>query len=112
MKDNVVGNEKKNFQYQHRRIMNKTKNKIVAITTCLVFDLFIDLYHVVSQYISQFTVTNEGNNAASDDDDMVKNSNGTLTCRTPPYTESDTLDSEADGNKDLLFTFWKSSLIL
>ena len=92
--------------------MNKTKNKIVAITTCLVFDLFIDLYHVVSQYISQFTVTNEGNNAASDDDDMVKNSNGTLTCRTPPYTESDTLDSEADGNKDLLFTFWKSSLIL
>ena len=53
-----------------------------------------------------------GNNAASDDDDMVKNSNGTLTCRTPPYTESDTLDSEADGNKDLLFTFWKSSLIL
>ena len=78
----------------------------------MVFDLFIDLYHVVSQYISQFTVTNEGNNAASDDDDMVKNSNGTLTCRTPPYTESDTLDSEADGNKDLLFTFWKSSLIL
>ena len=46
-----------------------------------------------------------GNNAASDDDNMVKNSNGTLTCRAPPYTESDTSDSEADGNKDLLFTF-------
>ena len=57
MKDNVVGNEKKNFQYQHRRMINKTKNKIVAITICLVFDLFIDLYHVVSQYISQYTVT-------------------------------------------------------
>ena len=53
-----------------------------------------------------------GNNAASDDDNMVKNSNGTLTCRAPPYTESDTSDSEADDNKDLLFTFWKSSLIL
>ena len=38
-------------------MINKTKNKIVAITICLVFDLFIDLYHVVSQYISQYTVT-------------------------------------------------------
>ena len=39
--------------------MNKTKKKIVASTTCLVYDLFIDLNHVVSQYISQFIMTNE-----------------------------------------------------
>ena len=39
--------------------MNKTKKKIVAITTCLVYDLFIDLFHVLSQYISQFIVANE-----------------------------------------------------
>ena len=42
---------------------------------------------------------------------MVKNSDGALTCRAPPYTESDASDSEADGNKNL-FIFWKSSLIL
>ena len=35
--------------------MNKTKKKIVAITTYLVYDLFIDLF----QYISQFIVANE-----------------------------------------------------
>ena len=93
--------------------MSKTKREIVAITTCLVYDFFIDLYHVVvSQYISQFTVTNEWNNAASDDDYAVRNSDGILTCRAPPYTESDALDSKAGVNKDLLVIFWKSSLIL
>ena len=62
--------------------MNKTKTKIVAITNCLGYDLLINLYHVVSQYISQFIVANEGNNAASDNDYMVKISDGTLTCST------------------------------
>ena len=90
--------------------MNKTKKKTVGITTCLVYDLFIDLYHVVSHYISQFIVTNEENNAASDNDYVVKNSDRTLTCRAPRYTESDA--SEADRNKDILIIFWKSSLIL
>ena len=74
----------------------------------MVYDLFIDLYHVVSQYISQFIVPNEGNNAASGDDYVVKNSDVTLTCRAPPHTESNVSDSEADGNKDLLIIFWKS----
>ena len=91
--------------------MNKTKKKIVAITTYLVYDLFIDLYHVVGQYGNE-GVVNEGNNAASDDDYVVKNSDGTLTCRAPPYTESDAPDSEADGNKDLLIIFWKSLILL
>ena len=92
--------------------MNKTKKKVVAITICLVYDLFIDLFHVGSQYISQFIVANERNNAGSNDDYVVKNSNGTLTCITPPYTESDASDSEADGNKNVPIIFWKSSLIL
>ena len=74
--------------------------------------MFIDLYHVVTQYISQFIVANEGNNAASDDGYKVKNFNGTLTCRAPPYTESDASGREADGNKSLLIIFWKSSLIM
>ena len=69
--------------------MKKTKKKIVAITTCLVYDLFIDLYQVISQYISQLIVPNEGINATSNDDYVVKNSDGTLTCRAPRYTESD-----------------------
>ena len=76
--------------------MNKTKKKIVAITICLVYDLFIDLFHVGSQYISQFIVANERNNAGSNDD----------------YTESDASDSQADGNKNIPIIFWKSSLIL
>ena len=52
------------------------------------------------------------NNAASNDDFVVKNSDGPLKCRAPPYTKPDALDSEADGNKDLLIIFWKSSLIM
>ena len=52
----------------------------------------------------------EENNAASDNDYVVKNSDRTLTCRAPRYTESDA--SEADRNKDILIIFWKSSLIL
>ena len=43
VKDNVAGNEKRNFQYQDQRILNKTTKEIVAITSCLVYDLFIDL---------------------------------------------------------------------
>ena len=74
--------------------MNKIKKKIVTITTCLVYDLFIDLFRVVSQYISQFIVANEEKNTESNDDYVVKNSDGTLTCRAPPYTESDASDSE------------------
>ena len=101
---------KKSFKYQHRRTMNKTRKKIIAITAYLVYDSFIDLYHVVGQYGKEGV--NEGNNAASDDDYVVKNSDGTLTCRAPPYTESDAPDSEADGNKDLLIIFWKSLILL
>ena len=55
---------------------------------------------------------NEGNNAASGDDYVVKNSDVTLTCRAPPHTESNVSDSEADGNKDLLIIFWKSLILL
>ena len=101
---------KKSFKYQHRRTMNKTRKKIIAITTYLVYDSFIDLYHVVGQYGNEGV--NEGNNAASNDDYVVKNSDETLTCRAPPYTESDASDSEADGNKDLLIIFWKSLILL
>ena len=43
VKDNVAGNEKKNFQYQDQRILNTTAKEIVAITSCAVCDLFIDL---------------------------------------------------------------------
>lgn len=75
--------------------MNRTRKKIVAIITFLIYDLLIDLYHIVSQYISQFIMANKGNNAASDDDCVVKNSDGTLTCQDPPYAESDASDSEA-----------------
>ena len=42
---------------------------------------------------------------------MVKNSDGTLTCRAPPYAESDASDNEADGNEDLII-FWKSLILL
>ena len=62
--------------------------------------------------MSQFIVANEGNNAASDDGYKVKNFNGTLTCRAPPYTESDASGSEADGNKSLLIIFWKIIIML
>ena len=50
-------------------------------------------------------MANEVNNAASDDDYVVKNSDGTLTCRAPPYTQSDVSNSEADGNKNLILFF-------
>ena len=57
-------------------------------------------------------MANEGNNAAFDDGYKFKNFDETLTCRAPPYTESDVSGSEADGNKSRLIIFWKSSLIL
>ena len=58
VKDNVAGNEKKkNFQYQDQRILNTTAKEIVAITSCAVYDLFIDLScrFVKSIYLTIFS---------------------------------------------------------
>ena len=74
----------------------------------MIYDLFIDLFHLVSQYTSQFTVAYERNNAATDDDYVDKTFDRILTCRAPPHTESDASDSEVDGNKPYII-FCKSS---
>ena len=49
--------KKKNFQYQDQRILNTTAKEIVAITSCAVYDLFIDLScrFVKSIYLTIFS---------------------------------------------------------
>lgn len=74
----------------------------------MIYDLFIDLFHVVSQYISQFTVALERNNAVTSDDYVGKTFDRILTCMALPHIESDASDSEADSNKPYII-FCKSS---